>query len=414
MFKDRSWGPAIGYYELASRVYTESGAGHHQMAVIAQLDSNPFDATYYLYRALVVANPHEATWDNLQTHFRDIIDSSQVKELGKCASPAAAQISREDLIFNFLLLHALCCMEPHSAKCAETEAEYLRRLELALAQRSLEVTVTRMILINLAAEYHATGCGDNKQALPTKASSSPLVPSEDPECKVDMHRFLVLVRLNVRTFHVLLQKLQLELNRSVRSSETAGCSEKTHEHGKLSTKLRRIVLWVRQYSAWLLSQANVLAAASPDSSLNSHAAELGALYARTLELLRSSFIVIDLPSPEYLLEEDEQTIGFLPLDSEHEHIKERYYIPDYHARKPHWHDKGIRRLHPTSEMLSRIRDLILDGFYLVRQQVDQLRQPVSYLADGVLGRAFGTGRESSSRIRETGSTSDADSIHESS
>ena len=56
--KDRNWGPAIGYYDLAMVIYPASGASHNQLAVIALADGNHLRATYHLYRALSAHEPH--------------------------------------------------------------------------------------------------------------------------------------------------------------------------------------------------------------------------------------------------------------------------------------------------------------------------------------------------------------------
>ena len=68
--KYRNWGPAIGYYELANRIYPDLGTSHNQLAVIAQNDGNYFDVIYHLYRALAVAEPCLGSKTNLQIHFK--------------------------------------------------------------------------------------------------------------------------------------------------------------------------------------------------------------------------------------------------------------------------------------------------------------------------------------------------------
>ena len=366
-----NWGPAIGYYELASRVCRHSGEGYFQMAIISRVGSNVFDTTYYLYRALAVAEPHQLAGDNLQIHLRSIIDASQAEELNEHLLSGETQASREGLISAFLLLHAYHCTEPNFARITNFEADYLKRLKAALDQRSLETTVSRIFLINLAAEYHAGVRYRSMQAGPTEAFQAPNTFSKDPRCEPAMHSHLLLRCLNVRTFCEILRDLQTELNQLVCNSRPSNSSEDSHGSAKLSTKLRRIVPWLRLYSAWLLPQAAILAGATPYLSLNLHAAELGVSFAQVLELLRASFLLSNLPNPDYLLEEDENTVGFLPLDSGHERIKDRYQYPDTDTRKPHWYDEGVRRLHPTGEMLSRIQDIFLDGFSLVFQGVSQ-------------------------------------------
>ena len=160
------------------------------------------------------------------------------------------------------------------------------------------------------------------------------------------------MRFNIRFFYELLQILESELN---------------GQRG-LSSKVHRVIPWIRHYSAWLLSQSAILAGGTPESSLNLHITNLGSLYARSLNLLRSSFSVTDLPEIEYLLEEDGDAVGFAPLESSGcDRIKQRYYRNG--LRKPHWYDKRIKQQQSRDEMFSRIQDIIADGAYLVTQEV---------------------------------------------
>lgn len=117
---------------------------------------------------------------------------------------------------------------------------------------------------------------------------------------------------------------------------------------------------LRQYSSWLLSNAEILAAQVGDNVLNVQVRELWKIYATTLTLLTSTFFVSELPQIEYLLDEDEDTVGFKPLDNEN--TKRRYYKEvNLGFQKPRYHDRGIQRHHPNVEMLGRIRDLLTDG-----------------------------------------------------
>ena len=96
--------------------------------------------------------------------------------------------------------------------------------------------------------------------------------------------------------------------------------------------------------------------------------ELWKIYATTLTLLASTFPVHELPHVEYLLDEDEDTIGFKPL--ENENTKRRYHDGDnLDVKKPKYHDRGVQRHHPNREMLGRIRDLLTDGVILYSDDV---------------------------------------------
>ena len=44
--KERNWGPAKGYYDLAAEIYPDSGGAHNQLAVISREDGDHFRSVY--------------------------------------------------------------------------------------------------------------------------------------------------------------------------------------------------------------------------------------------------------------------------------------------------------------------------------------------------------------------------------
>lgn len=137
--------------------------------------------------------------------------------------------------------------------------------------------------------------------------------------------------------------------------------------GKTTTVARRILPGLRHYSSWLTIHAKQFNTGAGIDSLNVQIKEMWKSYANTLTLLASTFPVDALPEIKYLLEEDEDTLGFKPL--EHESTLRRYYSQESGMRKPKYHDHGIERYHSNKEMLGRIRDLLLDGLELQLQEV---------------------------------------------
>ena len=136
---------------------------------------------------------------------------------------------------------------------------------------------------------------------------------------------------------------------------------------KITAVTRRILPGLRQYSSWLMSNAEILAAEVGDTSLNTQIKDLWKIYAKTLTLLTSTFSVSSLPLVDYLLEEDEDTLGFKPFLAKHSEL--RYFGNDGVSQKPKWHDKGVQRNHPNVEMLARIRGFLTDGMFLHCQAV---------------------------------------------
>src|SRR2546430_3124604 len=90
--------------------------------------------------------------------------------------------------------------------------------------------------------------------------------------------------------------------------------------------------------------------------------------------MTTTFDVGELPSLDYLLEEDLDTIAFTPLSTGPS--ADRYRSED--EAKPKIGDAGVHRLHPNQEMLARIRGLVLDGIQIVIEDVSLLNCYLKY------------------------------------
>lgn len=188
-----------------------------------------------------------------------------------------------------------------------------------------------------------------------------------------MTSFLFFFRLNVKTFFILLQTLQSELERFAEEDTTDKDMNSSSNHSERVTAVaRRVLPGLRNYSSWLISSSNLRVLANyatlDDGGLQVQVKEFWKSYAHTLTLIALTFQVADLPSVEYLLEEDEDTVGFMPLMNKD--TKLRYMSPEPDERpKPRWQHPGIERSHPNMEMLSRIRDFLLEGLKLIQDEV---------------------------------------------
>ncbi|KAL2001059.1 hypothetical protein VTN02DRAFT_2296 [Thermoascus thermophilus] len=336
--KGRNWGPAIGYYDLASVIHPASGASHNQLAVIALADGNHLRATYHLYRALAAKEPHPTSKGNLEIEFRKIMNAWAKREL----------IPREDagipgraLTPWFVYLHAQCYKGIDFPEHDELENEVLSQLAVDLKERSLEGTLQKFCLINIAAEDFARVRSNGESTHNAR---------------------LFFRRINVKTFFTLLQILLAELERI--ATEDPGNKESKNGSDKVTVVSRRILPALRHYSAWLLSNSSTLVAEKEekDTLLFVQIKEFWKIYANTLTLLASTFDVVHLPEVDYLLEEDEETLGFGPFANE---ATSRRYVDANNKQKPRMHDPGVERNHPNIEMLYRIREFVIDGLDLV-------------------------------------------------
>lgn len=177
-----------------------------------------------------------------------------------------------------------------------------------------------------------------------------------------MRTYFYYLRLNVKTFFILLQVLQPELDRLSEGNDVK------HQNGdravqlsdKITAVARRILPGLRLYSTWFTRYWKVLNANIADTLNTVDVQELWKAYAATLSLLASSFPVDQLPPEDYMLEEDTDTIGFEPLI--HPDTMKVWYNGD--KLKPKWTD--LERNHPNVEMLMRVKDLLIDGLLFVQ------------------------------------------------
>ncbi|KAL8675652.1 MAG: hypothetical protein Q9224_007435, partial [Gallowayella concinna] len=92
--------------------------------------------------------------------------------------------------------------------------------------------------------------------------------------------------------------------------------------------------------------------------------EFWTVYAEALSLLIPTIGFETVPRIEYLLEEDEEIMGFRPLQQGQ--MEQKYTISNSTTRKPKCHEVGVERLNPDTEMLCRIRDFLEDALELTR------------------------------------------------
>lgn len=138
---------------MAAAIYPASGASHHQLAIIAGVDANHLRATYHLYRALAVQEPPENAKGNLELEFKKI--HTAWDEGALIVNTPHRDGPGEALVGWFMRLHARCYNGVEFTEHEELESEVLSQLAIDLKERSLEGTLNKFILINIAAEYFA-------------------------------------------------------------------------------------------------------------------------------------------------------------------------------------------------------------------------------------------------------------------
>lgn len=121
-------------------------------------DGNHLRATYHLYRALSAQEPHPTSKSNLEIELRKILTAWAKREL---IPREDAGIPGKALTPWFVYLHAQCYKGLDFAEHDELENEVLSQLAVDLKERSLEGTLQKFVLINIAAEDFAKIRSDN-------------------------------------------------------------------------------------------------------------------------------------------------------------------------------------------------------------------------------------------------------------
>ncbi|CAO2652444.1 Nn.00g007270.m01.CDS01 [Neocucurbitaria sp. VM-36] len=343
--KERNWGPAKGYYGLAAEIHPDSGHAQNQLAVISREDGDHFRSVYHLYRSLASKLPYPQAKANLELEFKRVIAAWDKGQLINNHKTSDGNNAGRALIAWFIRLHSRIYKGEEFAAHEELEGEVLSHLAIELKERPLDSILTKIILINLAAEYFATV----------------QMQAANPPANI-MRTYFYYLRLNVKTFFILLQVLQPELDRLSEGDDVK------HHNGDRTTQLsdkitavaRRILPGLRLYSTWFARYWQVLNANIANTLTTVDVQELWKAYAATLTLLASSFPVDKLPRESYMLEEDTDTIGFQPLISPD--TMKVWYIGD--TMKQKWTD--LERNHPNVEMLMRVKDLLIDGLLLTQ------------------------------------------------
>lgn len=147
------WGPAVGYYNLATDIYPDSGVSHNQLAVIALHDQSHVRSMYHLYRAIAVREPHPQGRANLEIEFKKITAAWDKGELIKVARSRDSNSSTKALSAWFVRLHSKCYLGEDFPGRGELEDEVLGQMRTAIQDRANAALLLKLVLINISAEW---------------------------------------------------------------------------------------------------------------------------------------------------------------------------------------------------------------------------------------------------------------------
>ncbi|KAL8634036.1 hypothetical protein Q9189_000282 [Teloschistes chrysophthalmus] len=345
--KEKNWGPAIGYYDLSIAINPSSGVPYNQLAIISKAQKDHARTLYNLYRALSAQEPPPTAFDNLNLEFKKIREARDGDKLNP-----GPDVSSEDYLSYlqhwFPLLHACSFDCIDIVDYGVLEIQTLKQLAAGLDNSLLKPSfVNRVVLSNIAADFAA---GERWQ--------------DAPEVSQNESVFSLFQRFNVRTFSLILRLLRVEC-------DNQAALHGMEKSGALPPIARRLLPCIRYYQSWLTSRAALLSIHLSDAVMGPLVQELWAVYAATLSSLVSITNFEDIPRLDYLLEDDEEVLGFRPLqDGQPE---QRYIDMVSQKPKPKCQAKGVKRHHPNIEMLCRVRDFVEDALELVQSDEDVLR-----------------------------------------
>lgn len=156
--KTPNWLPAIAYYDLAGTLNPNSGTSHNQLAVIAQHDEDHFGALYHLHRALAVEEPFPSAKKNMETEFKRIENAQRNIQMSRKASSlnnGQDESLSHTLRAKFVRLHALYFLNDDDVFQRQLEDELISAISSELEKPRANEDLTRISLVNLAAEYIA-------------------------------------------------------------------------------------------------------------------------------------------------------------------------------------------------------------------------------------------------------------------
>lgn len=187
-----------------------------------------------------------------------------------------------------------------------------------------------------------------------------------------MQSYFFYLRLNIKTFSTLLELYRNDVKgKADESLPILSTSNAQSVLSQVTALTRHVLPALRLYSAWLLTNSNVLSANVGDEALTATVNDFWEIYTKTLSSIAAVFSVQRLPEVTYQLEEDVETIGFKPL--EHDLTRKLWNKEGSAELKPRYNDASQQRILPDLEMLARIRELQIDGLLLAVDKVSEVQ-----------------------------------------
>lgn len=356
--KERNWGPAKGYYNLALSLDPAEGACYNQLAVIALHTDDHIGAVYNLHRAFAVSPPFPMATDNLKVEFEKVLRLNIEESYGMMDK------SGDDIVDalgkRFLVFHAHCYLKPYDFVAFQQKAfDILGMIAICFQDTKPGVFdhfLQRACLVNIISE-HLARKGMEGNVFARELSAGRLAKEIEKSCQ----SFFLLQRFNLMTFQSLLKVLARELG------ECAPEGTDVSDISRLTLTVRRVLPHLRQYSSWFLSSMRSLVETKYKSSRRL-LEQVSKTYVQALNLLRGNIDVFAPSKIPHLLEEDTKTLSFSPFSP----IVHKWRYTDMQNNlKPQRIDTGQGKdlQEELAETHVRATDLVVDALRLVKHQV---------------------------------------------
>ena len=324
------WKPARGYYYLAASICPELGLHHNQLALTFEAEEDYLNTLYHLFRSYSI----QANDSAVAVRLRRGIEKTALTIKSSMTGDLAQVLGHQDgsdiavLAAASLKAYSACFSDKHSDECLLDTNEKCFRAFLLTSNCNecghvTNIFCSRMIIMTISAERYK------------------------PLCR----------HINVRFSAILFETLANEIESA--QGVIDGLEDPVSFAKRLLLRAAHLLRPIRIYSLWMLKNCEALAKDLGDIDTQ----KAWTSFARLLTILANRVQVKNLPTVDYLLEYDQETMGFLPLICK----KTERIWKNGEAYKLANHE-GISKLTPEMEVLVCVRDLLINGLELTSDE----------------------------------------------
>ncbi|KOS18606.1 Protein SMG7 [Escovopsis weberi] len=326
---------ALTYYSLAHHLEPQSGFALHQMGIVHLNQGNHLEIVYHFYRAWTVDKPHPLAKPNLEREFKSLLSGQPARR----SSPVDREaMAIEALTMWFVRLHAHFYKgQENGPKQEELEKEVVHRLEMTSRNATSRFTLLKMALVNIAAHH---------------------VSAERYNDLASSLFYQYTTCFNVRFVLILCGLLKAELEDKDDSSTPE--AQKTDAGSESFLPVLRIYcLWLAAHREEVFGAADALGVLIPNMTQ---------ALARVFTLLcLETYNQESIQTAPYLMEEDIEIRGFLPLTTDRLPEACRVFCDETGNSKP-YPPIASSRLTAARATAARTLDILRCAYFFTEDQ----------------------------------------------